>query len=104
MSVKDICLSHKTIAVSSEFGGVEIKAIDYGIDDYVYCVSGCLCENEDLRKYHHAKIHYEFSLDREDSRPYIKLLDANRKYHKLYLDECLRTEDYNDRIQFRGEI
>lgn len=91
MSVKSFCESQKTIAVHNALGGIEIKAIEYGIDDYVYCISNCLCEDRNLRRYHHVKIHYEFSLGKEESRPYVKLLGINRKYFKLYLDECMRT-------------
>ena len=96
MTVKDFCLSQKTIAVSSEMGGIEVKAIEYGINDYLYCVSNCLCDNEDLRRYHHVQIHYEFSLENEDSRPYVKLLGADRKYQRVYLDEMMRTEVVHD--------
>ena len=29
-----------TVAYWSAFGGVEVKGIEYGIDDYVLCISG----------------------------------------------------------------
>lgn len=40
MSKKEI-YTGKSIAYYSGFNGLEIKHIEYGIDDYLYCVSGC---------------------------------------------------------------
>lgn len=39
MTKKDI-LKMETIAYYSGFNGLEIKGIEYGIDDHVLCVSG----------------------------------------------------------------
>lgn len=35
------CESRESIAYYSGLNGLEIKGIEYGINDYVYCVSGC---------------------------------------------------------------
>ncbi len=39
MRKKDI-INMESIAYYSGFSGLEIKHIKYGIDDYIYCVSG----------------------------------------------------------------
>lgn len=94
MTVKEFCLSQKTIAYHTDMNGIEIKAIEYGINDYVYCISNSLASDNNLKGYHHVKIHEEFSIGGE-IRPYIKILGADRKYNKVYLDEAIRTNvDY----------
>lgn len=40
MTKREFCESHETIAYYSGFGGLEIKGFDWGIDDYMYCISG----------------------------------------------------------------
>lgn len=40
MKKREYCESHETIAYYSGLNGLEIKGIEYGIEDYVYCVSG----------------------------------------------------------------
>lgn len=41
MNKRQYCESRESIAYYSGLNGLEIKGIEYGIDDYVYCVSGC---------------------------------------------------------------
>ena len=40
MTKKEICLSNLSFAYYSGFGGLEVKFIEDGINDYLYCVSG----------------------------------------------------------------
>lgn len=40
MNKREYCESRESIAYYSGLNGLEIKGIEYGIDDYVYCVSG----------------------------------------------------------------
>lgn len=40
LTKEEICYRSETIAYYSGFGGVEVKQITYGIEDYMYCVSG----------------------------------------------------------------
>ena len=40
MNKREYCESRKSIAYYSGLNGLEIKGIEYGINDYVYCVSG----------------------------------------------------------------
>lgn len=55
MTKKEICLKNKSFAYYSGFGGLEIKYVEYGIEDYAYCVSGAWTGKP---KYHKLKIHY----------------------------------------------
>lgn len=40
MKKREYCESHESIAYYSGFNGIEIKGIENGICDYVYCVTG----------------------------------------------------------------
>lgn len=55
MTKKEICQNNATIAYYSGFGGLEVKHIEYGIDDYLYIVAGAW---NGKRTYHKLKIHY----------------------------------------------
>lgn len=73
---KEICNSKKSIAYYSGFNGLEIKHIDRGIDDYIYCVSGAWGGK---KSYHKLKIYYD-----NNSNCYIKLHG-----YKIPLGECI---------------
>ena len=55
MTKKEICQNNATIAYYSGFGGLEVKHIEYGINDYLYIVAGAWNGN---RTYHKLKVHY----------------------------------------------
>ena len=40
MNKREYCESRESVAYYSGLNGLEIKGIENGIDDYVYCVSG----------------------------------------------------------------
>ena len=40
MTKKEYCTTHPATAYYSGFSGLEIHGIEYGINDYLYCVSG----------------------------------------------------------------
>lgn len=40
MNKREYCESRESIAYYSGLNGLEIKGIEHGIDDHVYCVSG----------------------------------------------------------------
>ena len=42
MNKREYCESRESVAYYSGLNGLEIKGIEYGINDFVYCVSGCL--------------------------------------------------------------
>lgn len=75
MSKKEICSQLPSVAYYSGFGGLEIKKIEYGIDDYIYCVSGAWTGK---KSYHKLKVYY-------DDVPYIKLHG-----YKVLLNECIK--------------
>ena len=55
MTKKEICQNNAAIAYYSGFGGLEVKHIEYGIEDYLYIVAGAWNGN---RTYHKLKVHY----------------------------------------------
>ena len=89
MTKKDICLQHETIATYyvCVWVGIEIKAIEYGINDSIYFVS----YEGDTIKYHKARIYYENG-DYDD-----ELGDYEDKSYfmwgkmKVLLSDCMRV-------------
>ena len=79
MSKKEICAG-KSIAYYSGFNGLEIKHIEYGIDNYLYCVSGCWYGGEKARTNHRLKIYYD-----NRGGAFVRLHG-----YKIPLDECIR--------------
>lgn len=77
MKKKSDILDMPTIGYWSCFGGVEIKDIEFGINDYCLCVSGAWCGKKTLHK---VMIYYN------TSTPYIKLYGIRLKFN-----ECLRV-------------
>ena len=80
MNKRESCKTNETIAFYYGLGGVEIKGIEYGIDDYVYCISGTMCK-ESLHSYHKCKIYYP-----GNATPYFRISG-----YKIPLDECIRN-------------
>jgi hypothetical protein len=74
---KQVCLENKSFAYYSGFGGLEFKKIEYGIEDYIYCVSGAWTGKP---AYHKLKVYYE-----SNDNDYIKLYG-----YKVPLNECIR--------------
>ena len=79
MTKKEKCLNNDTIAYYYGLGGVEIKYIEYGIEDYVYCVSGVFGSPK-IHRYHKLKIYYT------EKGGYIRLYG-----YRIPLDECVRV-------------
>lgn len=76
MTKKEICLNNESFAYYSGFGGLEFKKIEYGIEDYIYCVSGAWTGKS---AYHKLKVYYD------NDNSYVKLHGV-----KVPLDECIR--------------
>lgn len=76
---KSSIISMETIAYYSGFNGLEIKYIEYDIDDYLYCVSGA-CSPVSKQKPHKLKIYYN------ERGAFIQLYG-----YKIPLDECMRV-------------
>lgn len=55
MNKKEYCMTHESVAYYSGLNGLEIKGIEYGIDDYIYCVSGAWGGG---KGYHRCKVQY----------------------------------------------
>lgn len=85
MTAREYCRSHPVTAYDSSYGrcgGFQIHGdIEYGIDDYLYGMSGVLCDDEKYHSYHHLKIIYAPS-----GRAYVKCFGK-----RIYLDECMRV-------------
>lgn len=75
---KQAIMDQKTIAYWTDFNGVEVKSIEYGIEDYLYCVS--------LVGSAEPKVHYLKIKTSRGGRPYVILYGR-----PMYLDECLRV-------------
>ena len=79
MNKREQCLNNDTIAYYYGIGGVEIKHIEYGIEDYVYCVSGVVGSPKN-------HIYHKLEIYNTEKVSYIRLHG-----YKIPLDECLRV-------------
>ena len=79
MKKREYCESHESIAYYSGLNGLEIKGIEHGMEDYVYCVSGAWGGG---KGFHRCKIYY----------PVNERKSAFFKVHgyRVPLDECIR--------------
>ena len=76
--IKERYLRMRTIGYWSEYGGIELKDIEYGINDYAVVVSGAFSAN---RRCHKVMIHTN-----KNGRQFIMI--NGRRY---YFDNCLRN-------------
>lgn len=60
MTAKEYCMNHPAIAYASRNAGLEIHGIEYGINDYVYTVSGAWAGTA-AHSFHRARIDYTAS-------------------------------------------
>lgn len=74
---KQICESNESFAYYSGFGGLELKHIEYGIDDYIFCVSGAWTSK---KSYHKLKVYTD-----NNGESYMKLHG-----YKIPLSDCIR--------------
>lgn len=72
MTKREICTINKSLAYYSGFGGFEIKKVEYGVNNYIYAVSGAWCSK---KSYHKLKIYDGY---------YVKLHG-----YKIWLVECI---------------
>jgi hypothetical protein len=77
MTKKSICENNKSFAYFSGWGGIEFKYIEYGIEDYIYCISNAW---HSPKKYHKCKIYSNNNGDM-----YIKINGI-----RIYLNECIK--------------
>ena len=74
-------MAKPTVAYYSGWGGIEIKDIHYGINDYVVFIGGAWHGKPSV---HRTKIDY--AGNDYEVRPYFRYAG-----HRIYLDECIRT-------------
>ena len=55
MTKREICESHEPIAYFSGLGGLEVRHIECGINDYLYLIADAW---NGKKSYHKCKIHY----------------------------------------------
>lgn len=80
MNKREYCESRESVAYYSGLDGLEIKGIEYGIDDYIYCVSGAWYGGRAARKYHRCRVEYT-----RKGKPFFRC-----RGHRIPLDECIR--------------
>lgn len=78
MKKSDI-LKMKSVAYYSGLSGLEIKKIEYGIEDYVLCVSGAWSSKKQAHK---VKVNYA-----ANGNSYIRIHG-----YRIPLNECIRME------------
>lgn len=76
MTKKEYCLNNPAVAYYSGFSGLEIHGIEYGVNDYLYCVSGAWGGG---KTYHKLKIHYD------NNGGFVRLHG-----YKVPMNECIR--------------
>lgn len=57
---KQAYMEQKSVGYYSGFGGIEVKEIQYGIEDYIIFVAGAWCSAKSV---HRRKIQYNMSGD-----------------------------------------
>lgn len=82
MNKREYCESRESVAYYSGLKGLEIKGFEYGIDDFVYCVSNCWHGGKAAQRFHRCKIYYPSN--GKDSAFFMV------RGHKIPLDECIR--------------
>lgn len=80
MTKREYCQSRESIAYYSGLNGLEIKGIEYGIDDFLYCVSNAWYGGEAAKRFHRLKIQYD-----RRGRSFVRLHG-----YRVPLDECIR--------------
>ena len=77
MTKKEYCLKNPPVAYYSGFSGLEIHGIEYGTEDFLYCVSGAWGGG---KAYHKLKIKYD-----RIGGAFVRL-----NGYKVPLNECIR--------------
>ena len=78
MNKRQYCESRESIAYYSGLNGLEIKGIEHGINDYVYCVSGAWGAKSKQTP-HKLKIYYD------NNGGFVRLHG-----YKVPMNECIR--------------
>ena len=78
MTKKEYCLKNPPVAYYSGFSGLEIHGIEYGTEDFLYCVSGAWGGG---KAFHRCKIQYT-----RKGAAFFRVYG-----HRVPLDECIRV-------------
>ena len=78
MTKKEYCLNNPAVAYYSGFAGLEIHGIEYGINDYLLCVSGAWGAKSKQTP-HRLKIYYD------NNGGFVRLHE-----YKVPMNECIR--------------
>lgn len=78
-SKKQVCLENKSFAYYSWFGWMELKYIEYWINDYVYRIDNAWCPSRWTR-FHKSQIFYD-----KDWEAYFRPWSV-----KAYFKDCIR--------------
>ena len=77
MNKREYCMKNPAIAYYSGLNGLEIHGIEYGIEDYIYCVSGAWGSG---KAFHRVKVQYT-----RKGSAFIMVHG-----YRIPLDECIR--------------
>lgn len=77
MNKREYCMKNPAIAYYSGLNGLEIHGIEYGVDDYIYCVSGAWGGR---KAFHRVKVQYSWK-----GSAFFRVYG-----HRVSLDECIR--------------
>ena len=77
MNKREYCSKNHAIAYYSGLNGLEIHGFEYGIDDYVYCVSGAWGGR---KAFHRVKLQYT-----RNGEVFFRVHG-----YRIPLDECIR--------------
>lgn len=77
MNKREFCESRESIAYYSGLNRLEIKGIEYGVNDFVYCVSGAWGGG---KAFHRCKIYYPIT-----GSAFFRVHG-----YKIPFDECIR--------------
>ena len=80
MNKKEICTQKQSFAYYSGFNGLELKHIEHGTNNYIYCVSGAWGARS-KRGYHKLKVYYD------NDGGYVRLHG-----YKIPLNDCIKME------------
>lgn len=78
MSKKEVCENNKSFAYWSWYWWIELKHIEYWINDYIYRIDNAWYPSKWIR-YHKSKVFYA------NDWAYFKAYGV-----KIYLDDCIR--------------
>ena len=81
MTKREYCESRESIAYYSGLNGLEIKGIEYGPEDRIFCVPGAWYGGKAARRFHCVKIRHD-----RHGEPFFKIHG-----YKIPLAECFRT-------------